>query len=614
MGALDIGGYTGKMARVDLSKGVCLAEDISEEIIEKWIGGTGLGAKYIYDEVPAGVAWSDPENRLVMAAGPFEGSGVSGGGSFSVVGKGPMTNLAGASQANGFFGAYLKFSGFDALILQGASPTLVYLVIKEGRVEIRDAGHLAGKDVWETEALIRDELGVKGKDVSVFGIGPAGENRVRFAAIVGDGGHVVSKNGFGAVMGSKNVKAVAAFRGERSFPIHDEAALREMDNKLFEDAKTFLGGLVHKWGTVGVFSKAAQAGFLPVKNYTTSIFPPHEDMNGEYIRTQFKIESRPCYRCRIAHVKQVTVTEGPFAGFTAEEPEYEELASWGPMIGQSDPGTAIMLSDLNNRLGMDCNEGGWLMGWVMECYEKGALTKEDLDGLDMSWGNVESVSQMLHRIARREGIGDLLAEGVMRASQKVGGEASDWAIYTKKGASPRGHDHRARWYEMFDTCMSNTGTIEATWGGVFPEMLGLPPATDPFSHEEVCEVLAKTNGWRQFDDSLVTCRLCHVDPQLVLGCLNAITGWNMDVAGAMKVGLRVVNLLRVFNFRHGHSIQNEAPSTRYGSVPTDGPAEGRNIMEKWDQMVESYYKTMGWDTKTGKPLPETLEKLGIRQD
>lgn len=613
MNNMKIGGYTGKMARVDLSKGQIFYEEISEQRIEKWIGGTGLGVKVLYEEVPSGVTWSDPENRLVIASGPLEGSGVFGAGSFSAVGKGPMTNLAGASQANGFFGAYMKFSGFDGIILQGASPDLVYLIIKDGKVQIRDAQHLAGKDIWETEHLIRQELGEKGKSVSIYAIGQAGENLARFATIVGDGGHVVSKNGLGAIMGSKKVKAMVAFRRERSFQIKDPQSLKEMNDKLFDHAKNFLGGLFYQWGTGGAFSKAALAGFLPVKNFTTNIFPEHENMNGQYIRTHFKIKPKPCYLCRFDHVKKVTVTEGPYTGLEAEEPEYEELAAWGPMIGQSDPGTAVMLSDLTNRLGLDCNEASWTIGWAMECYEKGILTKRDLDGLEMNWGNVESLKQILHKISKREGIGDLLAEGVMRASQKVGGEAADWAIYTRKGATPRGHDHRGRWHEFFDTCVSNTGTIESSWAGVFPELLGLPPVSDPFSHEEVSTILARTNGWRQFDDCLITCRICHTDPQLVLGCLNAITGWNLNLEEALKIGLRVVNQLRIFNFKHGHSIANEAPSKRYGSIPVDGPAEGKNIMEKWDFMVKNYYKLMGWDQETGKPLPDTLKKLDLEE-
>lgn len=609
---MDIGGYLGRMLRVELSRGEISTEELNQSFIEKWVGGAGFGARYLYEEVPPGVQWSDPENRLIWTSGPLAGSGVYGAGTFNVAGKGPMTNLAGCSQAMGFFGAYLKFSGFDGIILQGKAPDLVYLWIKDGKAEIRDARHLAGKDVWETEDVIRKELGVKEKEVSVFGIGPAGENRVLYAAVVGDRGHLAAHNGFGAVMGSKNLKAVVAYRGKRNFEVKDPERLKEKNEALFEFAKGF--GPFYQWGTGGGFSALYGIGCLPVKNYTTDIYPEHERMNGQYMRTHFEIKSKPCYMCRIAHVKEVTVTEGPYKGFSGEEPEYELLAAWGPQIGNTDLGAVVMLSNEVDRLGMDCNEASWTIGWLMECYEKGVFSKKDLDGIDMTWGNVEAVRAMLNKIARREGIGDLLAQGVMRASQKIGGEAMDWAIYTMKGCSPRSHDHRGgRWAELFDTCMTNTSTIESTWAGVHTQMVDLPTMTDPFSHEEMSTINAKFNGIRMFDDCLGTCRIASPHPKLQLDCLNAVTGWSLTLEDAFTMGRRIINQLRIFNFRHGMRKEDERPSKRYGSAPVDGPAKGKNIMEKWDWMVENYYTLMGWDLKTGKPLPETLKKLGLEE-
>jgi len=609
---MDIGGYLGRMLRVELSRGEISTEELNQSFIEKWIGGAGFGARYLYEEVPPGVQWSDPENRLIWTSGPLAGSGVYGAGTFNVAGKGPMTNLAGCSQAMGFFGAYLKFSGFDGIILQGKAPDLVYLWIKDGKAEIRDARHLAGKDVWETEDVIRKELGVKEKEVSVFGIGPAGENRVLYAAVVGDRGHLAAHNGFGAVMGSKNLKAVVAYRGKRNFEVKDPERLKEKNEALFEFAKGF--GPFYQWGTGGGFSALYGIGCLPVKNYTTDIYPEHERMNGQYMRTHFKIRSKPCYMCRIAHVKEVTVTEGPYKGFVGEEPEFELLAAWGPQIGNTDLGAVAMLSNEVDRLGMDCNEASWTIGWVMECYEKGVLSKKDLDGLEMNWGNVEAVRTMLNKISRREGIGDLLAQGVMRASQKIGGDAVDWAIYTLKGCTPRSHDHRGgRWAELFDTCMTNTSTLESTWAGVHTQMVDLPVVTDPFSHEEMSTINAKFNGIRMLDDCLGTCRIASPHPKLQLDCLNAVTGWSLTLEDAFTIGRRVINQLRVFNFLHGMRKDDERPSNRYGSIPVDGPAKGKNIMEKWDWMMENYYTLMGWDPKTGRPLPETLKKLGLEE-
>ena len=613
MADLNIPGYIGKILRVDLSKKKTWEENLDEGILKKWVGGVGLGTKYLYDEVPPGVEWSDPKNRLIWTTGPLAGSGLSGAATFNVTTKGPMTNLAGASQANGFFGAYLKFSGFDGILFEGAASNLVYLWIKEGKAEIRDAGQLAGKDVWEVEDQLRKELGGKEHDVSIFAIGPAGENKVFHATIAGDRGHVAAHGGVGAVMGSKNLKAVVAYNGERNFKIHDSVKLKEKNNELFEFVKTF--GTIYEWGTGGGFSGLYGMGALPVKNYTTNLYPEHEKMNGQYMRTHFKVRPVPCYQCRVAHVKEVTVTEGPYTGFVGEEPEYEQLAAWGPQIGNTDLGAVVMLTKEVDKLGMDCNEASWAVGWAMECFEKGVFTKKETDGLDLTWGNVEAVKEVLNRISRREGfLGNLLADGVMRASKKVGGEAADWAIYGAKGAAPRSHDHRgsSRWYELFDTCLTNTSTIEATWGGIHPKLVDMPEPTDHFSLDQVSTFNAKYSGIRLFDDCVGTCRLASPHPKLQLECFNAVTGWNWTLEDAFTLGRRIINLLRVFNFRHGMKIEDEKPSRRYGSIPVDGPAKGKNIMEKWPQMVENYYRLMGWDPKTGEPLPETLEKLDLK--
>ena len=608
---MNIGGYLGKMLSVDLSKRETAVEELEQSFIEKWIGGVGFGAKYLYDEVPCGTKWSDPENCLIWSSGPLAGSGVYGAGTFNVVAKGPMTNLAGSAQANGYFGAYLKFSGFDGIIFRGKATSPVYVCIRDGKTEIRDGRGLAGKDAWETENALRKELNAKERDVSIYTIGPAAENGVLFSTIVGDRGHVASKNGLGAVMGSKNLKAVVVYRGKRNFEIKDPELLKEKNDALFEVAK--VSGPIYQWGSGGSFSALYGAGVLPVKNYTTNLYPEHERMNGQYMRTHFEISSKPCYMCRMAHVKEVTVTEGPYKGLTAEEPEYELLAAFGPQIGNTDLGAAVMLSNEVDRLGMDCNEAGWVIGWVMECYEKGVFSKKDLDGIDMTWGNAESVKAMLNKIARKEGIGDLLSHGVMRASQKIGGEAADCAVYTFKGCTPRGHDHRGRWTEFLDTCLTNTSTIESNWGPVQPQVVDLPPFTDPFSHEEVSTFNARFNGIRQFDDCLGTCRYAAPDPKLVVQCVNAVTGWNLSLQDAFTIGRRVVNQLRMFNFRHGMKKEDERPSKRYGSIPVDGPCKGKNILEKWDSMVVNYYALMGWDPKTGMPLPETLKELGLAE-
>jgi len=522
-----------------------------------------------------------------------------------------LTGSAAASQANGFFGAFLRFSGLDSIIIHGAAPALSYLYISDETAELRPAERLAGLDTWATEDVIRSELGYSKGSMSVYGIGPAGENLVRFAGLFGDKGHVAAHNGLGAVLGAKRLKAIAVARGRQPIPVADPDSLNGLVRPLFEHARGYGGGSLYKWGTGGGLSTIALLGQLPVRNYTTSLFPEHERINGQYIRTHFELTPNPCWACRMHHCYTVKVTEGPYQGFEGEEPEYECLSGLGSQLGISDAGAIVMLTNVVDRLGLDVNETGWVVGFAMECYEKGLLTDRDTDGIDLSWGNAEGVRELLHRIAHREGLGDLLAEGIKRASAELGPDVAAMGVYTMKGNTPRGHDHRGRWSELFDTAMSSTGTIEATFGGAHPERIGLPALQDHFSPQEVVQATAAIAGWHQFDDCLGVCRFLMTDSTGVVQAVNATTGWDMDLDEAIQVGRRIINLLRVFAIERGMTPQQERPSARYGSTPVDGFAQGRSIAGHWPKMQREYYRLMGWDQATGRPLPATLQQLGL---
>jgi aldehyde:ferredoxin oxidoreductase len=254
---------------------------------------------------------------------------------------------------------------------------------------------------------------------------------------------------------------------------------------------------------------------------------------------------------------------------------------------------------------------GWVLAWVMECFEKRLLSLDDTDGVEMRWGNSEAIMTMMGKIARREGFGDILAEGVKGAAKKVGGQTPNFAIHTMKGNTPRGHDHRMNWQEMFDTCVSNTGTLESHLAAPYAK-LGLQPNFDKFDPIAVSTVVATIKGCMIVDDSMVTCRintLCAVD--LLCRAINAATGWDVDFDEAYRMGRRAVNLARVFNLRAGIKAELDAPSMRYGSTPLDGMAAGIGVMKNWDKMLRNYYEKMGWDTATGVPLPETLRSLDL---
>ncbi|MDP2953012.1 MAG: aldehyde ferredoxin oxidoreductase N-terminal domain-containing protein, partial [Chloroflexota bacterium] len=497
---MALGGYAGKVLRVDLSEEKVVEEELDEAVLRKYLGGVGLGASILYKEVPPTLEWSHPDNRLIIAGGPVSGSKLDGTGGICVVTKGPLTGGPASSQANGFFAAYLRFCGYDAVIFQGAARRWVYLWIEEGKAELRDASHLLGKDTWETEDLIKAEMGKKERQASVYSIGPAGENLVRFAAILGDKGHAAGHNGTGAVMGSKKLKAVAVARGRRPVKIADPKGFDALAKESFETRfnDTASGRRYLDWGTSTLCVINYPGGRVPVRNLTTAFFPEVEKFSGPYYRPRWKIKANPCWACRCHHCYKVQVGEGPYTGFEGEEGEYEMMAAFGPLIGETDAGAATMLSNICDRLGLEGCEAGWTLGMVMELFEKGVLTGKDTDGLEMTWGNTEAVKALMGKIARREGFGDILAEGVLRASQRIGKEARNCGIFYGNGNTPRTYDLRAgRWEAILDDITASTGVKEGD--PLHPEEFGLNPG-DPFSPKDITNVTAKMKGKGPFRD------------------------------------------------------------------------------------------------------------------
>ncbi len=611
-----LNGYAGKLLRIDLTNRKVTEVEFDEATWRKYVGGTGIGAKILYDEVPPGVAWSDPDNRLIIASGPLGGTSVKGSGTISVVTKGAITNGGTSSQANGFFGAFMRLSGYDGLILQGAAPSWTYLVVTENGVEFRDAARVVGKNTDDTEDFIKGELGLPESSVSVASIGPAGENLVRFGAIVVDKGHIVAHNGPGAVMGSKKLKAIAVTRGKKPVKVFDGKRLTAASNEFLEYIKKDPEwGQTYKWGMI--FEKAAHPNQRkPVKNLTTKFFAIEpedlEKFGGSYIRKQYNAKRNSCWACPFNHCNILTINEGPYAGHVGEEPEAECVSAWGPLTGNSyAPGMIVANNDCD-KFGFDSNEAGWVIAFVMEMYDKGLLTKKDTDGIDLSWGNIEGARAMLRQIAFRRGFGNTLAEGVLRASQQIGGEALKMAVCVKSGNTSRTHDLRLRWNEMFDTIVSNICTIEND-GFPRPTEHGLPPLKNAFDPIEVSTMTAKLKGHFQFLDSLGVCKFPNRSvPRYLVAMLQAATGWeDFSEEEAMRAGKRAINLFRAFNVRHGFTPDKEEPSARMGSAPLDGPAQGISIMPALPKMLDNYYAIMGWDRTTGKPQAETLIGLGL---
>jgi len=613
--ANTICGYVGKILRVDLTSEYITEEVLDEATLRKWVGGVGFGAKYLYDEVPSGVQWNDPANRIIVASGPLGGTMVGGSANISISTKGCLTNGATSTQANGFMGAFMKSSGFDAIIFAGIARRWVYLYIHDGTAELRAAQHLVGKNTWETEDEIKAELGYIDRQMSVFCIGPAGENLVKYAGIFGDKDHCAGHNGVGAVMGVKKLKAFCAPLGRTSIKVASPQRLLPTIETIWREIQKDAGGKkIFNLGTGGGYGsgeKRVAAGTLPVRNYLTNLYPESRLMTCQYVREHWNATPKPCWACGAHHCHMVTITDGPYRGLKVEEPEYEMFAAWGPLVGNTDPAETLVMSNLLTLLGLEGNEASFVVAMAIELYEKGILTKEDTGGLELKWGNNGAIRTLLERIARREGaFANMLAEGIKRAAETLGEEAQNCGVYTMKGHAPRGHDHRASWREMLDTATSDIGTYSSGYTGpADPDSHSLK---ERFSAEDVSTHIAKTKGRRQFEDTLGTCTFCvRVPLHFLVEALNSVTGWDFTVKEAQDVGLRVANLMRSFNLQHGVTADLEQPSPRWSSTPVDGPAKGISIASHWDGMLDNYYCLMGWDRQTGKPFPATLRALGL---
>jgi aldehyde:ferredoxin oxidoreductase len=372
-----------------------------------------------------------------------------------------------------------------------------------------------------------------------------------------------------------------------------------------------MGKVVNQYGTIGFFMNYHLKGWVPVKNLTTNLFPGEDRFKADYIREKvYKGVSRVCSNCTFRHCHTVQVTRGPYKGIVGEEVEYEILAGFGPNWGIYDPGAATMLNTLNDDLGMDAKEATFLISMMMEGYEKGLISVAELGGLDLKWGNVEMAAEALRRISRREGIGDILAEGVMRTSQKLGGEFPDMAVYVKNGNAPHVHDPRVRWGTLLTQAVSDMGSqegLDLTAKGSAD--LGIEkPTAEP--DEYLGKVNAKTEWLRQFQECLTYCYFQTASVKTMIRTLNSLTGTDYDLEDALKIGKRVVSLLRMFNRREGITKEHDTFSRRLGLPPVDGPGKGKSLKPTFERVRNAYYRAAGWG-KDGMPTRELLKELDL---
>ncbi len=603
--------YTGRVLRINLSNGKITKEQINHQILRDYLGGCGVGVRILYNEVPPTVQPLDPENLLIFASGPLAGTRVPGSGTYSVITKGPITGFLSSAQANGYFGARMRFAGYEFIIIEGVASSWQYLYIADGEAELRSAESLLECDTWETERRLKKEIGHK--KASVACIGPAGENLVSFAAICGDEGHVASTNGPGAVMGSKRLKAIVVYGTKSEVEVADIKKLNDLARGEFLKAAELspTGSMVKELGTSGGFEGSFQAGLVPTKNYSTNEWPNKERWYGQNLRARYPRLPRPCWSCSWSHCSIMTITDGELAKFQGGEPEFEVLGAWTANIGNDDFSWAAHIGNLIDGLGIDMKECTYTISMAIELFEKDILTTDDTGGLELKWGNPSAVARLIEDIAYRRGLGAVLALGVKRAAELLGDEALKVAVFVGHGLAPQGLDGRGNWPTWF---MMEFGDANTMYGMPMTDQdLGVYENIGMHDYEKFGYSHAR-NAWRMMTyDTLGGCFLLMTGPlQPIVDTLNAATGWNLSKEEFIKIGRRISALNRAFNIRNGMTADHDLNhSQRYGMAQVDGPMRGSTPVEYKAKVAKDYYREHGWDEATSKPLPETLHMLGL---
>ena len=610
-------GWVGKVLRVDLSTGSITKEDINEQWAQEYIGGRGLAAKYLYEELDPNVEPFSPDNELIFASGPMTGTNASCGARYMVVTKSPLTGTITTSNSGGHWGPELKFAGYDMVILTGKAPVPSYLWIYDDDVQLVPAQHLWGKTVWETEDAIRSETGVQ--DAIVSCIGPAGENLVRFAAILNDRHRAAGRNGVGAVMGSKNLKAIAV-RGTGGVTVASPDALMRATwaakKKLKESPITGEG--LRVYGTPILFNPINEHGGLPANNHQVSQFEQVEEISGERMTETRLAGPKACFACtiacgRVTHLpgdaaeKFLVTTHSRNWRIRGEGPEYEAGWAMGADCGVGDLDALIKANWLCNDLGMDPISFGGTLAAAMEMYEKGVVTK-DQTGMPLEFGSGEALVAMAEKTAYREGFGDELAEGGKRLTEKFG---QPDLFMGSKGQEFAAYDGRTFQGIGLGYATSNRGACHLKAYTIAAEVFGIPEKADPAVAEGKAEL---TKLFQDVTSTVDASGLClfltfgigleDIQPEL-----NAATGIDYSMDDLLKIGERIHNLERVWNLKAGITGKDDTLPKRITSegIPA-GPAQGR--VSQLDKMLPEYYKARGW-TADGQPSAGKLLELGI---
>lgn len=612
------GGYAGKILRVDLSDGRLHVEKPDDATLQEYIGGEGLGIKYLYDEVPAGVDALGPENRLIFMTGPVTGSLAPTSGRHCVTTKSPLTGCQTTSHAGGYWGTQLKLAGFDGIIVQGQSASPVYLFIDDGTPVLNDAGDLWGRDVFQTDLLVKEQ--VHDKKISVAAIGPAGENLVKFASIQNDRQRSAARGGTGAVMGSKKLKAIAV-RGTQSFFAADPAAYISSMDELLQSTydNVISGSLLPKHGVTGIVDMINQHGVLPARNHQSGTFDRAHELSGQKMSDTMLTRTRGCYCCNIHCTRIINIPYGPYHDTRGKGPDYDATVAFGSQCGNDNLEAVARANLWCDQYGLDSVSTGESIAWAMELFERGIIDRQDTRGIDLRFGNHEAMVAMVPKIATRMEFGAILADGLREAVKKIGKGSEQYAMSVKNLDLP-GFEARGSKGMALEYAVDNRGGDNLRPFGTLTECLGfrskeldMPEQFDPLSETDKVKWLVPAQNYSVAVNSLVCCMFTiiaySVEPGQYARHLSAITGFSYDKDRLLLAGERIWNLQRAFNVREGFTRKDDQLPARLTSVPApSGPAKG-NVVHL-DQMLDAYYEARGWD-RNGIPAGDKLRSLGL---
>ncbi|MEN6572341.1 MAG: aldehyde ferredoxin oxidoreductase family protein [Anaerolineaceae bacterium] len=616
-------GYHGKILHVNLTSSSVSIEEPEESFYRKYLGGQAMGMYYLLKDFPRGADALSPENILAVTLSVVTGTAISGQSRVVVTAKSPLTGGIGTSEAGGFWPAEAKFAGFDAIIITGKAPKPVYLWLNNGDVEIRDAAHIWGKTTGETETLLKEELQDKG--IQVLQIGPAGEKLVRFAAIMNTRARANGRTGMGAVMGSKNLKAIAV-RGNKRPSLANPEEFKELASWGVQNFPTSDANYTAVYGTAGGVQSWQALGNLPTHNWDSGVFDGYMALSGETMSETILKERDTCFACALRCKRVVEIKEGPYqVDPQYGGPEYETIGEFGSLCCIDDLAAVSKASQLCNMYGMDAIQTGGTIAWLMDCYTRGLISSEQTDGLEMSFGSADAMLEMTEKIARREGVGNLLAEGIEKAADVFGEETRKLAV-TVKGATlaahmpqpkrslaliyaanPYGADHMAHEHDP-------------SYGGYPARMAELGLADpQPFRVLNTAKVryTLVTQAYFNFLNSLGVCQFVWgpgwqlYGPVETMKFINTVTGWDFDVKEALTVGERSLNMLRAFNAREGITSKDDRLPEKLYKQLSGGATDGVRVdPEEMTTALAEYYQMAGWDTD-GIPTDVRLEELGL---